>query len=278
MKFLVLFLSAALFIVSNATVYADAGDILYTKPVKSVLFSHKTHSKISCDRCHSGLFEMKALTAQERPDFNMDSLYKGKYCGACHNGKEAFASDTQCATCHGGVREYAKFKKQPQQRADIKGPAEPITIGSGSSKVSFKHTTHSRVSCGDCHSKQFKMKRGSIKVVFADHYKNTGCFNCHNGKKSFGMNNCLSCHDTKPSPKGELVYQLKGGVPPAYFSHEFHSKIFKCEDCHNKHFEMRIHGSKMNMQKMYEGKYCGACHNGMMGFDIKECAKCHYKK
>lgn len=83
------------------------GDILYTKPVKSVLFSHKTHVEqkgLTCDMCHSGAFEMQSLRAQENPDFTMESLYQGKYCGACHNGTMAFASNTRCASCHTGVK------------------------------------------------------------------------------------------------------------------------------------------------------------------------------
>src|SRR5208282_1817147 len=69
------------------------GNILYTKPVKSVLFSHKLHvneKMVSCDMCHAKLFEMKARAVQEKADFNMAALNEGKYCGACHNGKTAF--------------------------------------------------------------------------------------------------------------------------------------------------------------------------------------------
>ncbi|MFQ3573553.1 MAG: c(7)-type cytochrome triheme domain-containing protein [Thermodesulfovibrionales bacterium] len=279
MKLHILTLFIALIFSLNSTVFADGGDILYTKPVKSVLFSHKSHAKISCDRCHSGLFEMKALAAQEKPDFNMDALYKGKYCGACHNGKDAFASNTQCARCHGGVSEYEHFKKKPQKKVDIKGPQDPIMIGVGDTSVSFKHNTHAKIPCSDCHSKLFRMKKGTTKVTFKEHHQNTACFYCHDGKQSFGMDNCIACHGKKPFPKRELVYTLKGGVPPAYFGHDLHTKMFKCEDCHNKHFPMKMRGSGMNMQKMYEGKYCGACHNGRLSFDVKvDCVKCHYYK
>lgn len=270
-----LFITIFLILMSKEVIWASGGDIIYTKPLKSVIFSHKAHSKIGCDRCHSGLFEMKALAVQDKPDFNMDSLYKGKYCGACHNGKEAFASDTQCARCHGGVKEYADFKKRPQQRSEIKGPQEPITIGKGDTKVDFKHSTHAKTACSDCHSRLFKMKKGSTKVTFNEHHNDVGCFTCHNGKQ---INNCASCHGKTPIPKGDIVYKIKGGVLPAYFNHEFHTQMFKCDDCHNKHFEMKVGGSKMNMQKMYEGKYCGVCHNGRIATDVMECAKCHYKK
>ncbi len=83
------------------------GDVVYTKPVKSVLFSHKVHVEdkgLSCDLCHARTFEKQALKAQENPDFTMKSLVEGKYCGTCHNGTMAFASNTRCAACHTGVK------------------------------------------------------------------------------------------------------------------------------------------------------------------------------
>jgi len=83
-------------------------DILYTLPVETVAFSHKTHAvdlEFKCDTCHSGIFQMKAKTVQARSDFNMKGLEAGKYCGSCHTGEKgaAFASDSQCARCHIGV-------------------------------------------------------------------------------------------------------------------------------------------------------------------------------
>ena len=90
---------------------SSGGDIIYTEPLKAVIFSHKAHVEekgISCGACHGGLFEMQALAAQEKEDFNMESLYEGKYCGACHTGNLAFASDTQCARCHIGVKGYER--------------------------------------------------------------------------------------------------------------------------------------------------------------------------
>jgi hypothetical protein len=39
----------------------------------------------------------------------MATLYEGGYCGACHDGSTAFASDTRCTTCHIGVRGHARL-------------------------------------------------------------------------------------------------------------------------------------------------------------------------
>ncbi len=89
-------------------------EIIYTEPVVGVIFSHKTHVGdfgFDCDACHSGLFEMEALAAQREADFTMEALYQGKYCGACHDGSTAFASNTQCATCHIGVKGWKRANK-----------------------------------------------------------------------------------------------------------------------------------------------------------------------
>lgn len=83
------------------------GEIVFTKPLKAVLFSHKIHAdklELGCDLCHANNFEMAALKAQEKSDFTMASLAEGKYCGSCHNGTMAFSSNTRCASCHVGVK------------------------------------------------------------------------------------------------------------------------------------------------------------------------------
>lgn len=89
--------------------YDVPDEIVFTRPVESVLFSHDTHAvelQFKCDSCHTGLFEMKAGSAESKDDFTMAGLAEGKYCGACHSAETetAFASDTQCARCHIGVK------------------------------------------------------------------------------------------------------------------------------------------------------------------------------
>ncbi|HTZ19163.1 MAG TPA: c(7)-type cytochrome triheme domain-containing protein [Dissulfurispiraceae bacterium] len=91
------------------------GEIVYTKPVKAVLFSHKSHAAmgLDCNACHDKIFQMAALSAESQPDFNMKGLYDKKYCGSCHaKDGMAFASDTQCARCHIGTKGFDKNQKQ----------------------------------------------------------------------------------------------------------------------------------------------------------------------
>ncbi len=93
--------------------------IVFTKPVKAVIFDHKAHTGeygLECDACHSEVFKAEIGHAEKEPDkFIMDALYKGEYCGKCHNGSDAFASDKRCTTCHIGVRGWEKINgKTPE--------------------------------------------------------------------------------------------------------------------------------------------------------------------
>lgn len=92
--------------------YGPKDPIVWVKPVKSVVFNHSTHTmgaELDCDSCHDELFEMEAGVAEENEDFTMATLYEGGYCGSCHDGDTAFASDTRCTTCHIGVRGHARL-------------------------------------------------------------------------------------------------------------------------------------------------------------------------
>ncbi|MBI5232970.1 MAG: cytochrome C [Deltaproteobacteria bacterium] len=72
-----------------------------TKSGNSVIvFSGKVHADkgIKCFDCHLDLFRMK----QGFADMKMSEIIEGKYCGKCHNGKDAFPTDKQeyCIKCH----------------------------------------------------------------------------------------------------------------------------------------------------------------------------------
>ncbi|MFN3479247.1 MAG: c(7)-type cytochrome triheme domain-containing protein [Thermodesulfovibrionales bacterium] len=287
MKKILLAILITVFVTSLSAVYGDSekrdasvsggGDIVYTKPVKSVLFSHKLHVEekgLSCDMCHSGLFEPEALNAQGKMDFNMESLYKGKYCGACHNGKMAFASNIQCARCHIGVKGYNAYKKMGSVRSSISGPKESITIGKGDTAVNYSHDKHKSFRCAECHSGMFPMSKGKTKITMKEIYEGQFCGFCHDGKKAFSSIDCSKCHSVVPAPKSDLTYTT-GGIGPVKFSHNFHTKIFKCNDCHTKYFPMKKTKGKMTMDEINKGKYCGTCHNGSIASPASDCGKCH---
>lgn len=248
----------------------NGGGILYTKPLRAVLFTHKTHltvKKMSCERCHSGLFEMEALKVQEAKDFNMESLYKGKYCGACHNGRTAFASDTQCARCH--IRVAGEGPK-----ADIPVYKAMETFGSGKRSVRFNHDTHSRYAkCSGCHPKLFRVKQGTHHIVLSDHDTQKYCFACHNGKKSFSWNKCDHCHTKTTVPREVVTFGT--GEMEIIFRHQTHTGNMTCGSCHTKLFSFRKGTAKITMADHRNGTYCFSCHKDKNGSASYTCTQCH---
>ena len=66
-------------------------------------------------------------------------------------------------------------------------------------KVTFDGKVHADkgLKCMDCHSKIFKMKKGSTEMKMADINAGKFCGECHNGTKAFATNdqaNCARCH------------------------------------------------------------------------------------
>ena len=105
-----------------ATCHAAPDLIVFTKPVKAVIFDHKIHVDdmgFNCSNCHSEVFKMQIGAAEAEPNqFTMKSLYDGKYCGACHDGEQAFASNTRCTVCHIGVMGFDRLVGGGEKKDD----------------------------------------------------------------------------------------------------------------------------------------------------------------
>ena len=102
--------------------------------------------------------------------------------------------------------------------------------------------------------------------------KGLSCGACHNGKEAFKIDECAKCHPVK-----DVEFKLKdsGDVK---FSHEFHTGLYKCGDCHTKLYLPSAKNKRgITMAEMEAAKSCGACHNeGKEAFSVKEnCDRCH---
>lgn len=75
------------------------GGILFkVKDAGDVFFSHDSHVDVSglkCTSCHDAIY----VTTGKPAVVKMAGMKKGKSCGACHEGKKAFALDN-CGNCH----------------------------------------------------------------------------------------------------------------------------------------------------------------------------------
>ncbi len=145
MKSLLFFLLACsvLMVLNSTSVFAEdlesikadladmtnGGDIVYTKPVKAVLFSHKAHVLnlgLQCEWCHDSTFQMEAGAMESDASVGMDSLCDDRYCGTCHNDDVAFSTTTQCARCHIGVKGYDKMVVEGKIEPVEKAQADPL--------------------------------------------------------------------------------------------------------------------------------------------------------
>ncbi len=74
----------------------------------TVKFEGDEHAEkgYKCESCHPSLFQMKEGAAK----MTMDLLDKGKFCGACHNGKAAFSTSDpeKCHECHKTKKKHRK--------------------------------------------------------------------------------------------------------------------------------------------------------------------------
>ena len=71
-------------------------------------------------------------------------------------------------------------------------------------------------------------------------------------------------------------YSDAAGMRPAVFPHWFHRIRFRCKVCHaDLGFKFKAGGNEINMLKIIDGQFCGACHNGEIAWSIENCNICH---
>lgn len=81
---------------------------------------------------------------------------------------------------------------------------------------------------------------------------------------------------------GDVVinnYSDAAGMRPAIFPHWFHRVRFRCKVCHaDLGFKFKAGGNEINMVKIIDGQFCGACHNGEIAWSVENCNLCHSAK
>ncbi len=54
---------------------------------------------------------------------------------------------------------------------------------------------------------------------------------------------------------------------------------FRCKVCHaDLGFQFKAGGNQINMVKIIDGQFCGACHNGELAWSVENCNLCHSAK
>jgi c(7)-type cytochrome triheme protein len=81
---------------------------------------------------------------------------------------------------------------------------------------------------------------------------------------------------------GDVVinnFSDQAGMRPVVFPHWFHRIRFRCKVCHaDLGFQFKAGGNQINMVKVIDGQFCGACHNGEVAWNVENCNMCHSGK
>ena len=207
--------------------------------IAPVVFNHWLHRSLySCRLCHVDLaFAMEANATGVKEADNKS----GYYCGACHNGKEAFGNVTvsssgeqikNCERCH-------SYGKKVVFEKDFKKYTAAFPTDRFGNKIDWvKAETDGKI-----HLKDF-IEGVSIK------------------RKPLAI------------PEDEEVRAKSKGMPSIVFSHKKHALWSGCELCHPDIFGVKKGDTKYSMQDIFNGKFCGACHD-KVAFPNADCQKCH---
>lgn len=89
--------------------------------------------------------------------------------------------------------------------------------------------------------------------------------------------------DAKPPFSKNILRKVsRRFMPDVIFPHTPHNVWLKCNVCHPKIFRMKAGATPITMTGIWQGKFCGRCHD-RVAFPTRNCFKCHsapkaYKK
>jgi c(7)-type cytochrome triheme protein len=209
--------------------------------IAPVVFNHWLHrAEYTCRLCHVDLgFAMEANATGVREEDNL----RGFYCGACHNGKEAFGPKGKnvvgeerdnCVRCHSFGKGYVPEKDFYKFTEGF--PRERFGNGIDWEKAELD---------GKIRLKDF-LPDVSIK------------------RKQLAF------------PKDLDVKAGMINMPDIVFSHKKHTVWNGCELCHPEIFDVKKGSTKYSMSDIFSGKYCGLCHD-KVAFPNLDCQRCHTK-
>lgn len=89
----------------------------------------------------------------------------------------------------------------------------------------------------------------------------------------------ITLSDRAQAEYGDVVlnrYSDEAGIRPVIFPHWFHRIRYRCKTCHSDlGFQLKAGANDINMFKIINGDFCGACHNGKIAWSVENCDLCH---
>ena len=199
-----------------------------------VVFPHWVHrARYTCRVCHLELgFSMRSGDTR----ITREQYTAGKYCGACHDGKNAFTvrdgESPQCGRCH------MKNTHALEERFDQFAENLPMaTFGNGIDwAAALKDKKISPVNT---------LLKESVTMNFPEKLR---------APMKLGTS----------APRSDVT-----------FSHEDHFAELDCSSCHPDIFNIKKKGTEdFSMEWNIFGNYCGVCHM-RVAFPMNDCRRCH---
>lgn len=206
--------------------------------IAPVVFKHWVHrTRYTCRVCH---VDIGFAISAGGSDIREEDNLNRLYCGSCHNGKEAF------------------------------GPTRGDSPGS-----EVKN-------CSRCHSLGREVK---FQYDFSEYLKDypPARFGNRVDWMKAEQKHIVTLKDQIQGISFQRqAHQDRGrstsrGIPDINFSHQIHADGNGCELCHPEIFGAKKGVAKYNMQEIFGGRYCGACH-AKVAFPFYDCQLCHLKE
>lgn len=207
-----------------------------------VVFKHWVHrTKFTCRVCHVDIgFAMKGGDSH----ITCDDIKNGMFCGACHDGKTAFgrtSKNDKGAEVRNCDRCHS-YGKQVEFKYDffkVRAPLPKERFGNG---IDWQKAEESGVLQAKDFLDGVSVKRRKLQ-----------------------------------DPKDIDLPIGQRGMPDIIFSHVKHAVWNGCESCHPEIFGVRKGATAYNMQEIFDGRFCGACHD-KVAFSNHDCQRCHTKE
>jgi len=205
----------------------------------AVVFPHWLHrARFTCRLCHVDLgFAMQAGATGITEADNQAALY----CGACHDGSLAFAATTEDGD---GVKtnnceRCHSVGKSVVQKNDFNSFRRSMPrerFGNGIDWIKAE-------------------EQGLVKLV--------------DFREGYSIR-----HNKIKDPEDIDLSSKEARMPDILFSHRKHAIWNGCETCHPELFPVKHGAQPYGMQDIFDGKFCGACHD-KVAFPNIDCQRCH---
>ncbi len=72
----------------------------------------------------------------------------------------------------------------------------------------------------------------------------------------------------------DVIMEQTASMPYVLFPHKAHTEWLSCDNCHDKIFVPAKNANPITMDKIFQGQYCGRCHD-RVSFSLWVCNRCH---